>query len=183
MCQTNPHAQNIRVWMFWGKSVSRFVAKVPNWVFLMFFRGWDPAIWANREADLLLTSQGSCQRSTGVLVGTPVTGRRCQKELPFFWRRIHACLPHKPTCRVSWYASWCRLDLRFLPRPLHHSRKIYIYIIYTYVIRTSLLYTPEKSRKGRRSTPPTYSSQKVLSHLHVFAPRVSQSSIQMSTGL
>ena len=27
-------------------------------------------IWPNREADLLLTSQGSCQRSTGVLVGT-----------------------------------------------------------------------------------------------------------------
>ena len=140
------------------------------------FLGGDPVIWANHEADLLLTSQGSCQRSTGVLVGTPVTGRRCQKELPFFWRRIHACLPHKPTCQVSWYASWCRLDLRFLPRPLHHSRKIF-------VIRTSLLYTPEKSRKGRRSTPPTYSWQKVLSHLHVFAPRVSQSSIQMSTGL
>lgn len=51
---------------------------------------------------------------------------RCQKELPFFWRRIHACLPHKPTCQVSWYASWCRLDLRFLPRPLHHSRKVFV---------------------------------------------------------
>lgn len=47
-------------------------------------------------------------------------------ELPFFEDgRVHACLPHKPTCQVSWYASWCRLDLRFLPRPLHHSKKTF----------------------------------------------------------
>lgn len=59
----------------------------------MFDGFWGgPVIWANREADLLLTSQGSCQRSTGVLVGTPVTGRRCQKEVPFFLK-TYPCMP------------------------------------------------------------------------------------------
>ena len=39
MSPTNPHAQNIRVWFLWGRSVSRSTTNLSNWVFLFFLGG------------------------------------------------------------------------------------------------------------------------------------------------
>lgn len=79
-----PHIYKFRVCsLAGGTSVSISITKLPKWVCLMGFGGvLSLVIWPNREADLLLTSQGSCQRSTGVLVGTAV-----------FWRRTCPCMP------------------------------------------------------------------------------------------